>query len=242
MTKYYTKEDRKKRKLILKSIGLFVAITGFIGVAYFSFPILSYYVFLRHVYAATNLETPIPTANVLKNGSLTDAALSQASKFTGNNLANAQTWFPSYSPEKTAPRIESYTISIPKIDIENAYVSTQDYEVDKHLINYGGTAIPPEKGNAVVFGHSTLPTLYRKNDYKTIFARLHTLKVGDEVHVKASGKDYVYEVTSMDVVDPNDFRPLSQRYDGSYLTLITCTPPGTIWQRLIVKAKLVSGD
>jgi sortase A len=41
------------------------------------------------------------------------------------------------------------------------------------------------------------------------------------------------------VVDPNDFGVLDQDKDGSYLTLITCTPPGTYLKRLVVKAKLM---
>jgi len=32
---------------------------------------------------------------------------------------------------------------------------------------------------------------------------------------------------------------LEQKYDASYLTLVTCVPPGTYWKRLVVKAKLV---
>ena len=215
-----------------------MAILGLVGIIYFSFPIFSYYVFLRHVYAQTTFETPIPTSTVLTGSSLANLVTSQTQKLTGEDLTDAQNWFPNYAPEATAPRVKSYNISIPKIGIADAYVSTTDYDVGSHLINYGGTAIPPEKGNAVVFGHSTLPSLFDPTDYKTIFAKLHMLKVGDEIVATANGKKYTYKVTSLSVVDPNDFKPLTQSYDNSYLTLITCTPPGTIWQRLIVRAKL----
>lgn len=238
MTRYYQKRDRLKTRLAVKTVGLVIALAGLISALYFSFPILSYYIFLREVYASTTFETPIPTATILKGNSLRNIVTSQARQLSGESLSNAKAWFPNYSPERTSPRIESYSLSIPKIGIEDAYVSTIDYDVAQHLINYGGTAIPPEKGNAVVFGHSTLPTLFNKNDYKTIFAKLHTLETGDEIEVNAGGKNYTYSVISISVVEPNDFRPLSQNYDGSYLTLITCTPPGTIWQRLVVKAKL----
>lgn len=239
MTKYYTKNDRQKTRLLARVLGLLLVVIGLIGALYFSFPILSYYVFLREVYASTTFETPIPTATIIKRNSLKSLVETQARQLSGENLSDAKTWFPNYSPEKTTPRVDNYTISIPKIKIEDAFVSTLDYDVSRHLINYGGTAIPPEKGNAVVFGHSTLPSLFNKNDYKTIFANLHIIEIGDKIEVKASGKKYTYSVISISVVDPNDFTPLSQSYDDSYLTLITCTPPGTIWQRLVVKAKLV---
>ena len=40
-------------------------------------------------------------------------------------------------------------------------------------------------------------------------------------------------------VAPTDLSVLEQRYDGRYLTLVTCSPPGTYLRRLIVKARIV---
>jgi len=31
---------------------------------------------------------------------------------------------------------------------------------------------------------------------------------------------------------------LEQKNDASYISLITCVPPGTYWKRLVVRAKL----
>ena len=108
----------------------------------------------------------------------------------------------------------------------------------KHLVNYIGTALPPERGNAVVFGHSTLPQLYEDKNYKTIFSRLYELKQGDEIIVNDGKIDYKYKVESVVVVDPNNTTVLEQNYNDSFLTLVTCTPPGTIWKRLIVRSRI----
>jgi len=40
----------------------------------------------------------------------------------------------------------------------------------------------------------------------------------------------------MTVSDPTDLSALEQTFDDSYLTLVTCVPPGTTWERLRVEA------
>ena len=42
----------------------------------------------------------------------------------------------------------------------------------------------------------------------------------------------------MFVVSPDQVSVLEQRTDVAYLTLVTCVPPGTDWERLVVRAKL----
>ena len=157
-----------------------------------------------------------------------------------NHYTNAQNWFPNLNLEKQDKNqnASSYTLSIPSLGIDTAIVSTVDYDLAKHLVNYPGTEIPPRNGNSVIFGHSTLPQLFNPKDYKTIFATLYKIKLGDEIFVKSSGVLYKYSVYSIIVVDPLDTSIFAQSYDNSYLTLVTCTPPGTTWKRLIVKTRL----
>ena len=141
--------------------------------------------------------------------------------------------------QKEQLKISSYTLSIPAIKIENALVSTIDNDLAKHLVNYEGTAIPPQNGNAVIFGHSTLPQLFDQKNYKTIFATLYKLNIGDSVYAIVNTVSYRYKIQSITVVNPDNTSVFFQDSDDSYITLITCTPPGTTWKRLIVKAKLV---
>ena len=63
--------------------------------------------------------------------------------------------------------------------------------------------------------------------------------MGDEVFVDFDNVKYRYLVEEMYEVQPTDLSVLEQRFDGRYLTLITCSPPGTYLRRLIVKARIV---
>lgn len=238
---YYKKNSGSSRKKI-RYTGLGVSALGAAILLYFGFPVLTSYTLLQHVYASQNVTTPIPSATMLNAKRIKNILTSSVNSMQQVDYGDAKTWFPSFEINPATPRVEGYTLSIPKINIKNAYVSTVDYNVNSHLVNYGGTAVPPDRGNAVVFGHSTIPQLFNHKDYKTIFAKLHLLEKGDSIDVTVDGTDYSYKVISMDIVAPEDFTPLMQEYDHNYLTLITCTPPGTIWERLIVKAILITPE
>jgi len=133
----------------------------------------------------------------------------------------------------------SYGLSIPRLNILDAKVLLSGDDLAKSLIHFLPVSMPGEPGNVVVFGHSTLPQLYNTTDYKTIFTYLPSLNKGDRVSAKVNNVPYDYEVYDMFVVKPDQISVLDQQYDDSYLTLITCVPPGTYWNRLVVKTKLV---
>jgi sortase A len=99
--------------------------------------------------------------------------------------------------------------------------------------------LPGQYGNAVIFGHSVLPQFFNPKDYKTIFSTLPTLKEKDEIFINFDGIEYRYQVTKMVETLPEDISVLEQQYDGEYLSLITCVPPGTYLKRLVVRARLV---
>lgn len=135
--------------------------------------------------------------------------------------------------------IHEYGISIPKLNIQNANVEVGGEDLAKSLIHFLPVSLPGENGNVVIFGHSTLPQLYNPSNYKAIFTYLPSLEKGDHVTATVNNTNYEYEVYDMFVVKPDQISVLDQQYDASYLTLITCVPPGTYWNRLVVKAKLV---
>jgi sortase A len=157
---------------------------------------------------------------------------------SGSDLSNPNAWFPTAPQKKVVTPVNTYTISIPKLKIQNALVTVAGDDLDVSLVHYGGTALPGEYGNTVIFGHSTLVQFYNPKNYKTIFSLLPTLKVGDEIHISYDGILYKYVVYNLTVSEPSDLSALAQRFDDSYLTLVTCVPPGTYWQRLHVFAKL----
>ena len=207
---------------------------------YVMLPLISWQVYFAPVFASQNIEVPIPKTTVITPSNITSLISTSINSLGRTDYTNAQNWFPNLNLEKQDKNQNalSYMLSIPSLGVYDATVSTVDYDLAKHLVNYPGTQIPPRNGNSVVFGHSTLPQLFNPKDYKTIFATLYKIKVGNEIFVKSSGVLYKYRVYSIIVVDPQDTSIFSQSYDDSYLTLVTCTPPGTTWKRLIVKSRL----
>ena len=63
-----------------------------------------------------------------------------------------------------------------------------------------------------------------------------SIKIGDTFTILYDGITYAYTVSDLVVVDPTDLSVLEQKFDDSYVTLVTCVPPGTYWKRLNVRA------
>lgn len=157
----------------------------------------------------------------------------------GESTTNVNTWFPTKPQKKVSTAVNSYTLSIPSLGIDNATVVIAGDDLGKSLVHYGGTGIPGEYGNTVIFGHSTLPQFFRgTKDYKTVFATLPTIKPGSEIKITYDSINYTYVVYDKVVLEPTDLTGLEQRFDDSYLTLVTCVPPGTYLYRLNVRAKI----
>jgi sortase A len=157
------------------------------------------------------------------------------------DYTNLDNWFLESPRISVLPsKITHYNLTVPRLKIEQAVVQVGGEDLSESLIHYPGTALPGQYGNAVIFGHSVLPQFYNPKVYKTIFSTLPTLKKGDEILIDFDGINYRYLVTQIAEVPPSDISILEQRYDGEYLTLVTCVPPGTYLKRLIVRAKLAS--
>ena len=226
-----------KRTQLVKFFSFFLVGSGLSLVFYVVLPILSWQVFYAPGLSTGNILAPIPKVLVLKQSALASLlGNSKEGSLAGSNLTFASNWFPTGNP--TGNIHKEYTFSIPKLGIHNAKVVVGSDDLSKSLIHYGGSSMPGEYGNAVVFGHSILPQFFDPTNYKAIFSTLHTLKTGDIIEVNSDGVFYKYKIIDFKVVDPIDISVLEQTYDDSYLTVITCTPPGTYWKRLVVKAKI----
>ncbi|MFH1832693.1 MAG: sortase [Candidatus Levyibacteriota bacterium] len=238
--KYYTYQTKGKlnSRKIIRFFGLIIFLCGFLAILYVFFPLISWQIFFAPIFASQDIAAPIPKTTIVNSSSIT-SLFSQATDNLGTNYLDAQTWFPGYkSRNAQGLKTQSYIMSIPTLGIKNANVTTIDNDLEKHLVNYGGTAIPPDNGTAVIFGHSTLPQLFNSKDYKTIFATVYKLKIGDEFSVNVNGVTYIYKIYNIIVTDPSDNSIFTQDFTSSYIALVTCTPPGTTWKRLIIKAKL----
>ncbi len=159
------------------------------------------------------------------------------------DYTQASNWFVggATSSDFSNSKVEYYTISIPKLKIDKATVAIGGEDLSEHIIQYPGTALPGKRGNAALFGHSILPIFYDPKNYLSIFSLLPTLKEGDEILVDYDGISYKYRVETMFEVLPTDIQVLDQDTSDSFLTLVTCVPPGDPRKpkRLIVRARIV---
>ena len=246
--KIYIKETYSFKQKIIKYISYLSLTLGAILLFWSAYPVISFQIY-SYLTLEKKIVSPVPTTNLTASLSFANYILGASVKLSENpkDFTDASLWFPSLAKKVKAQakkaqtkklNIKEYHLSIPKLNIENALVKVGGTDLNKSLIHFLPKSLPGEIGNVAIFGHSTLPQLYKPNNYKSIFTYLHTLEKGDEIYVKVGSLKYVYEVKEMFVVEPDQIEVLEQATDDSYITLITCTPPGTYWKRLIVKAKL----
>jgi len=140
-------------------------------------------------------------------------------------------------PALTLPQLG---IVAPIIDEPSVQESDIQNSLKRGVVHYANTAYPGQKGNVVLFGHSS-GLVWSAGDYKFVFTRLNALKTNDLISVNFKGVRYTYKVADSTVVPPTDFSVVQQT-STTQLTLITCTPVGTSKNRLVVHALQVSPD
>ena len=137
-------------------------------------------------------------------------------------------------------------IIIPKINVDVPVVydeRTRDEAaiqdaLERGVVHYAGTNVPGESGNNVIVGHSSNNFL-NSGKYKFAFVLLDRLELNDTFILHYEGTRYVYKVTNKQVIEPTDFS-LTLPTTNPTVTLITCTPPGTSWRRLVIQAEQIS--
>lgn len=242
MKHYSYGKKRKTPKYVKKILGICSISCGLILLAYFFFPIISYHLFLSSAFAGDNgIESPLPKRYVLQGNFSLGSLFSQGITNVTSDYTDARNWFPNVNaPAGKSQKVESYQISFPSQGIDHATVSAVDFDLSKHLVQYFTTSKnPTDKGTSVIFGHSTLPQLFNPKNYMAVFAHMHLTKEGDEIIIHLNGQDYKYKVFSITIMSPDDANIFSQAFDNSYLTIVTCTPPGTTWKRLVIRAGMV---
>lgn len=235
MGKTYYKRGNRNFKTLYKILAILVVIGGGMIFSYTFFPLISWQIYFAPIFASQKIQAPIPTNTVINPSSIGGLIASATTSFN-RDYTNAYNWYPGLEVKNN--NIGTYTISIPRIGIENAVVTNKDSDLTRHMVQFNADTFPPKEGNSVIFGHSTLPQLYNPNNYKTILANAYKLSVGDKIIVRVSNADYNYKIENVTVVEPSDTSVLAQNFSDSFITIITCTPPGTVWKRLVIKARI----
>lgn len=124
---------------------------------------------------------------------------------------------------------------VPQVDpgVEKEYTAA----LKEGIAEAKGSTAPGEAGNLFLFSHST-DAPWNIARYNAIFYLLRELIPGDRVIVFYKGRRFDYIVFDKTVAPPSDISFLTNRYDRPVLTLQTCDPPGTVLNRLVVRAKL----
>lgn len=239
----YEKINVTPKKKLVSYVSYLSLTIGTLLLFWSLYPVISFELYSRLV-IQSRVNSPVPYSDIASQLQAANSILGSYNVFSSNlrDFTQASLWFPSVvqAAESRQIDVREYVLSIPKLNIKGARVTVGGEDLTNSLVQYLPRSLPGEYGNAVIFGHSTLPQLYNVRDYKTIFTYLPSLEKGDILRVSIKGEEYEYKVYDMFVVKPEQVSVLEEQNDGSYLTLITCVPPGTYWNRLVVKAKLVS--
>lgn len=218
-----------KKKLIVKICAFVMGISGLIILFSTLYPIFSYEWKAGMKYSL--LISPLVDEDTA------------SFKFENRDYTKLSQWFENQKTKKDVAEDtnEFFTISIPKLNIDSAVVKVGGEELSGSLIQYPGTALPGEIGNSVIFGHSVLPQFFDPKNYLAIFSTLDRLNEKDEIFISYRDEILKYTIESMFEVRPEDIQILEQSPSDSYLTLVTCTPPGHPLKprRLIIRAKLI---
>ena len=142
--------------------------------------------------------------------------------------------------------IPDLNINVPLIDTEENGVidfskENFDEELTKGVVKYPTTPIPGNKGNTLIFGH-TSSEWWKKNEYGVIFRNIPKLKAGQKFYVIWNGKKTAYEMVERKVVRPKDVENYYHEFSDkneSYLTLMGCYPIWTADKRMMVVAKKI---
>lgn len=144
------------------------------------------------------------------------------------------------------PVSTDYGIVIEKINANAKVISDTDPGNEKSYTNAlslgvaaaKGSTKPGEPGNLFIFSHST-DAPWNIIRYNAVFYLLRELEAGDRILIFYNNRRYDYMVYDKFIAKPGDITFLTSRYDKPVLTLQTCDPPGTLINRLIVRAKLL---
>ena len=150
--------------------------------------------------------------------------------------------------DSTANITNASEVIIPKINVEIPVVygvntiddNAVNSALEQGVVHYADTAEPGQQGNVVVVGHSS-NNILNKGKYKFAFVLLHKLENGDTFYLQKNGVRYTYQVTGKKIVKPSDVSVL-QATSSATASLITCDPPGTSTNRLVVTGVQIDPD
>lgn len=153
----------------------------------------------------------------------------------------------SSSDNNIIPVSTEYGIVIEKINANAKIVPNVNPGNEKQYVQALGEGVaealgstpPGVPGNLYLFSHST-DAPWNIIRFNAVFYLLKELETGDKIIIFYQKRRYDYVVFDKAIAKPDDLSFLTNRYNVPVLTLQTCDPPGTLLNRLIIRAKLVN--
>lgn len=167
----------------------------------------------------------------------------------GDKYSDKQEIINGYDPDASGDARPTMEIGIEKIKVVAPVIWSKNEdeknilkELENGTAHFAKTASPGQDGNMIISGHSS-NYFWAAGNYNHIFKDLNDLEVGDIITIKTLQKNgrvitYKYSVSDKFITAPNDASIFENTTEPS-LTLSTCWPLGTNFQRLIVKAESV---
>lgn len=145
---------------------------------------------------------------------------------------------PAILPERIV--IPEIGMDLPVQNIESRDIEVLYDELKSGPIRYVDSARLGEKGNVLIFGHSSRLPIVKNQMYKA-FNRISELERGDVIRVSGGGREYLYSVVAvepMDIKDPTSVISLTK--DAKRLTLVTCDTQTGKTARFVLTADFIA--
>lgn len=126
-------------------------------------------------------------------------------------------------------------LRVPAIDLDlPVYHGTSEATLLKGIGHLQGTSLPigGEGTRSVITGHRGLANA-------TMFSNLDRVKKGDLFSVEVLGRVLTYQVTEIQVVDPDETEEIRAVPGQDLMTLVTCTPLGINSHRILLTGERV---
>lgn len=134
-------------------------------------------------------------------------------------------------------RIDAIDLDLPVLNPETRSIAALDEVLKDGPARYVDSALLGEKGNILIFGHSSHLPIVHNQMYKA-FNKIPDLKEGDTIEIEGEGKIYSYRVLTVRSVNAEE-GIIDLKREGNRLTIVTCDTLTSKSARFVVDAELV---
>ena len=232
-----SRKQRNKNRSFAGFILIFL-----IGASILFYPTISFWLAdYEHIVAQQNYGRSIANLTTEEKASIWEQAVHYNERLVNSvvedpfaNIENIDPFDEYYQTLDVGEGVMGY-IHIPNISVLlPIYHGVSEEVLDKGVGHIPATALPigGEGTHAVLTGHTGL-------NHAKMFNDLPQLKYGDELYLEILDKTLAYQITSIEVVLPDNVSSLYREEGQDKITLVTCTPYGVNSHRLLVTGERI---